>query len=141
MVDLHPKICNLCEGEVVFTSNSNIYGRKYGSGFCYLCMKCGAYVGTHRPYPKEALGILASAEMRKWKMRCHDIFDSMWKNQKRASRKRRALYAWLAKKLDIPVSECHFGYFDLPTLRRAHKILLELWGNPLKYDNNGNIIN
>ena len=141
MVDLHPKICNLCGGEVVFTSNSNIYGRKYGSGFCYLCMKCGAYVGTHRPYPKEALGILANAEMRKWKMRCHDIFDSMWKNKKGGNKTRRALYAWLAKKLNIPVEDCHFGYFDLPTLKRAHTILLELWGNPLKYDSKGNIVN
>lgn len=141
MIDLHPKRCNLCGGPVVYTSNANVYGRRYGSGFCYLCRSCGAYVGTHKPRPKEALGLLADARMRKGKMMCHAIFDSKWKGRLKARRKRVELYRWLAGKLNIPVEECHFGYFDLPTLRKAYKILLTIRDVPLVYDARGRIIN
>ena len=48
MIDLYPKVCNLCGGPVEYVSNAMIYGRQYGSGFCYRCQSCGAYVGTHK---------------------------------------------------------------------------------------------
>lgn len=57
-VNLYPKVCNLCGGKVECISNSVIYGREYGSGYCYRCQSCGAYVGTHKPWPKRAMGIL-----------------------------------------------------------------------------------
>ena len=75
---LHPKICNLCGGDVEYISNEKVYGKKYGSGYCYHCTKCGAYVGTHKSRPKEAFGILANKEMRQMKMKCHDKFDALW---------------------------------------------------------------
>ena len=62
-VDTHPTTCNLCGGQVIYTSNERVYGRKYGSGYCYLCTCCGAYVGTHEPRPREALGLLADSRM------------------------------------------------------------------------------
>ena len=54
-VDTHPTTCNLCGGQVIYTSNERVYGRKYGSGYCYLCTCCGAYVahmsqGPGRPW-------------------------------------------------------------------------------------------
>lgn len=79
-VYLRPTKCNLCGGNVIYTTNDRIYGKKYGSGYCYLCTACGAYVGTHRPRPKEALGILANERMKKGKRVCHEIFDKLWKN-------------------------------------------------------------
>lgn len=115
----HPKICNICGGNVAYTTNDKIYGRKYGSGYAYLCTNCGAYVGTHKPRPKEALGILANAEMRTMKMKCHDIFDGLWKNREQ----RNKLYERLSKELQIPVNDCHFGYFDLNRLNEAYEIL------------------
>lgn len=66
MIDLYPRKCNLCGGDVIYTSNSRIYGREYGSGKCYYCTKCHAYVGTHKPEPRKALGLLANPEMRRW---------------------------------------------------------------------------
>lgn len=123
MPDLHPKRCNLCGGSVVYISNAAVYGREYGSGKCYLCTMCGAYVGTHKPRPREALGLLADARMRKGKVMCHELFDAMWRGKRKARVKRKRLYLWLSVKLGIPVEECHFGYFDLPTLRRAYAIL------------------
>lgn len=119
MINTQPTVCNLCGGVVVYTSNANIYGKKYGSGMCYLCTKCGAYVGTHKGRPKEAFGILANSEMRILKMKCHELFDKLWHNPAQ----RQALYKKLAYKMNIDVDSCHFGYFDVYLLKEALKIL------------------
>lgn len=129
MINLHPTTCNLCGGKVIFTSNARIYGKEYGSGKCYLCTSCYAYVGTHLPRPKEAMGILANAEMRGWRHDCHTMFDLLWMNQSERSKARKALYAWLAKKMNIPYAECHFAYFDLKQLKEAYDILQKAFGN------------
>lgn len=47
MINTHPTRCNICGGPVTYGSNARIYGKEYGSGYCYLCERCGAYVGTH----------------------------------------------------------------------------------------------
>lgn len=139
-VNLHPTVCNLCGGPVIYTSNSTIYqGKTYGSGKCYVCTNCGAYVGTHVPKPKEALGLLANSNMRKGKILCHEIFDSFWKGRKKARKKRTDMYRWLAKQMEIPVEDCHFGWFSLDELRRAYRILLTIQGKKMCYDNNGTI--
>lgn len=119
MIDLYPTKCNLCGGEVVYQSNALVYGKEYGSGMCYFCLQCGAYVGTHKPRPKEALGILANREMRHMKSLCHDVFDRMWND----SAERTELYIELANALNIPVEECHFGYFNLSMLNKSYSIL------------------
>mgnify|MGYP004448173733 CR=1 FL=1 len=91
MINIYPKTCNLCGGEVIYTSNEFIYGKPYGSGKVYFCTKCGAYVGTHAKYHKRAFGLLANARMRKGKSLCHQIFDSKWRGKKKASNKRAEL--------------------------------------------------
>ena len=124
MINTQPEICNICGGKVIYTSNAAIYhGRQYGSGYCYLCLSCGAYVGTHAPRPREALGLLADEPMRKGKMLCHTLFDSMWRGKKNARHKRSRAYCWLAGEMGIPVEDCHFGYFDIHQLRKAYLIL------------------
>ena len=139
MIDLHPTICNICGGDVVFTSNSVVYGKEYGSGKCYLCQNCGAYTGTHRPRPREALGLLADEKMRKGKVMCHDLFDVRWRGKPKAQKKRRDLYSWLADKMELSVDDCHFGHFDIHQLRQAYKILCSIREKEMKYDNYGNI--
>lgn len=141
MIDEHPTKCNICGGQVVYTSNAEIYGKQYGSGFCYLCTNCGAYVGTHKPWPRKALGLLANERMRTGKKMCHAIFDAKWKGQKKAHKKRKDLYCWLASKMRIPVEDCHFGHFDIDQLLQAYGILKQIESEPLKYDNGGNIVN
>lgn len=128
MIDLKPIKCNICGGTVIFTSNSRLYGREYGSGKMYYCTQCGAYVGTHKPRPEEALGILGNKEMRDMKMRCHALFDTKWKNEPTSRKRhvaRKNAYRWLADKLEIPVDDCHFGYFNMDTLNKAYKILVQ----------------
>lgn len=106
---------------------------------CYICTGCGAYVGTHVPRPKQALGVLADAEMRKLKVECHDIFDSFWKGKPKSRKKRRDLYSWLSKQMKIDVSQCHFGYFEKEQLNKAREILESVKDYKMVYDNNGNI--
>ena len=139
VIDIHPTRCNICGGAVIYTSNSQIYGREYGSGYCYLCETCGAYVGTHKPRPKEALGLLADESMRKGKMMCHALFDPLWRGKKKAHKKRKDLYRWLSKQMEVPIEDCHFGYFDLSQLRKAYKILRSVQSQKMAYDNCGNI--
>lgn len=125
-INLQPTTCNLCGGKVVYTSNSLIYGREYGSGRMYYCTNCKAYVGTHIPRPKEAFGILADEELRELKKKCHGLFDSLWLKEKTLKDKkitRKRAYKWLAERLEISVDCCHFGYFDKPTLQKAYRIL------------------
>lgn len=125
-INLQPTICNLCGGQVIYTSNSRIYGKEYGSGKCYLCTKCAAYVGTHIPRPEEAFGILANEEMRDMKKKCHDLFDKKWlceKTVRNARKVRKKAYAELAEQLNISVKDCHFGYFDMDMLNKAYDIL------------------
>ena len=126
MIDLYPTKCNLCNGKVDYISNSRIYGREYGSGKCYYCTKCGAYVGTHKPRPREALGILGNEEMRNMKMKCHELFDLKWKNEPTSKKRhiaRKRAYKELADKLHISAKECHFGYFDMDMLNKAYERL------------------
>ena len=123
MINERPKTCNLCGGEVVLIPNSQIYGKSYGSGFCYYCKECGAYVGTHKKRPYDALGILADKDMRFMKMRCHDLFDLKWKDKRNKHHARELAYTRLAKKMGIAKDDCHFGYFDMEQLRQAYEIL------------------
>jgi hypothetical protein len=123
---MHPDRCNICGGRVEYMSNAAVYGREYGSGRCYRCSECGAYTGTHKPRPDEALGLLADAEMRAWRVKCHSLFDPMWKRGRDGKERRslrRGLYARLAADLGIRPEDCHFGHFGLPELKRAFEIL------------------
>lgn len=119
MINLQPTKCNICGGNVIYTSNDKVYGRKYGSGYCYLCANCGAYVGTHKPRPKQVLGLLANAEMRQLKMKCHALFDKHWSTKF----EREGCYIQLAQEMGISIMDCHFGHFNLEQLKEAYKIL------------------
>lgn len=135
MINLQPTKCNICNGDVEYIKNSKIYGKSYGSGYCYHCKNCGAYVGTNKNKPVQALGILANEDMRKWKQYCHNKFDILWKGREefchngkiykaiKPKMSRGKAYIWLSKVLDIPSKDCHFGYFTLNQLKRAYAIM------------------
>ena len=122
-VNLHPTVCNLCGGKVIYTSNKILYGKEYGSGKCYYCTKCGAHVGTHVPRPDEAYGLLSNKTMQMYRKKCHRPFDNLWKGAKNERKMRTCLYGWLAAKMGVDTSDSHFGYFDLEQLREAERIL------------------
>lgn len=114
-----PKTCQFCNGEVVFTSNKELYGKEYGHGKCYLCRDCKASVGTHNG-TRNPLGILANREMKILKKTCHDMFDHVWKSRKLS---RSESYRRLSLLLDIEQKDCHFGHFDTEMLLISISIL------------------
>ena len=97
MINTHPTRCNICGGRVTYGSNARVYGREYGSGYCYLCERCGAYVGTHKPRPREALGLLADESMRTGK-RCVTPSLTRFGREAKVPQKRNDLYCWLSNK-------------------------------------------
>lgn len=114
-----PVKCDYCGADVIYTSNAEIYGREYGNGRCYKCTGCDAYVGVHTG-TNIPLGRLADKELRSLKKKCHALFDPVWKS---GCITRNKAYARLAKHLKIPVSDCHFGWFDKETLHKAIAIM------------------
>lgn len=131
-IDLKPKICNICGGEVELVKTTSIYGHnlKYGKKceYCYHCKKCDAIVSTRKDDPTTALGILADKETAQLRQKCHDMFDKFWKN----SKQRTTCYTKLAQELGIEVEDCHFAFFDKERLNSAYQILLKWWRE--KYD-------
>jgi DNA-directed RNA polymerase subunit RPC12/RpoP len=120
-----PKTCRYCNSKVELVSNKEVYGREYGNGKCYKCVKCGAFVGVH-PDLKTPLGILADKELRELRKKAHGLFDRIWKNKKNyesRTRARNKAYKKLAEKLGIPYNECHFSWFDKDTILEAIEIL------------------
>ena len=114
-----PTVCEYCGAPVIYTSNAAIYGREYGNGHCYKCTKCDAYVGVHDG-TDIPLGRMANSEVRALRRRAHALFDGLWESNKM---KRLSAYQWLAKQLNIPVENCHFGWFGKKELERAVAVL------------------
>ena len=127
MIDLCPKVCNICGGKVEYVTVNKVYGAnniKYQtSGYCYHCKNCGAVVGTHKKRPLEALGILADKTMSEMRQKAHKMFDKFW----RKPEQRTNCYKRLATEMGLPFEECHFGYFDLDQLNQAYTILVKWW--------------
>ena len=126
MINTRPTDCNCC-----MSKNSVIYGkmeefqiRRFESGYCYICTKCGAYVGTHKGRVKDALGILSDEKTRKMRILCHQEFDKHY--MRRASKS--AVYYRLAQEMKIPFDDCHFGYMDYCQLEKALNIMKQ-WGD------------
>lgn len=117
--------CNLCDSDQIrFASNSEIYGREYGNGMCFICDGCGGFVGCHDD--GRSLGIIANQEMRELKKKCHALFDPLWKTRKVL--KRSDAYYKLSRQLGIKMKDCHFGHFDTDMLNKSLSIMSnDLW--------------
>ena len=110
-----PSQCDCCgEASVTLTSNSAIYGREYGDWpYVYLCMLCGASVGTH-PHSVYPLGLMADKETRSLRTALHAIIDPAWKSGRIG---RSELYAMMAGVLglarfhvgDLTKEQCHLA--------------------------------
>ena len=134
MIDFWPRKCSICGGPVKLVDNSAVYSAEYAKqhpGKVYLCQKCKAYVGTHF-HSNRALGILADKKTRIARRYCHDLFDSFWHGKRHAHKKRVRAYEELARRMNIPVGECHFGWMTVPEMRIAYSHLLDMkkggWG-------------
>lgn len=103
-------ICPYCDTSSTLVGGDEIYPHRpdLAHKWFYRCVGCDAYVGCH-PGSKRPLGRLANAQLRRAKNHAHAAFDPMWKN---GPMKRSHAYQWLAKRLEIPVKDCHIGMMD-----------------------------
>lgn len=116
-----PTDCPCCRGSrVELVKNSVIYnGKCHGDWpYAYLCRDCYAYVGLH-PQTDLPLGTLADKRTRDARNVCKKPFERIWRGELLG---RKAAYAWLAGELGIPVSDCHFGLFDVDRCYRAKEL-------------------
>lgn len=118
-----PTCCNICgSSEVSLVDNASVYGRSFGDWpYIYRCDRCDAYVGLH-PNTDIPLGSLADKGLREARKANKAKFFGM---MKRLNLNRVQAYGWLAKALKIPVSECHWGWFDEDTCIRAGQLCAE----------------
>lgn len=113
-----PCVCPFCRSKVKIASHQEVYGKDYGEWpWVYRCEKCDAQVGMH-PFTNLPLGTLADKELRNARARCKAPFEALWRNQQLS---RSDAYSKLAKHLKIPVSACHFGWFDAMQCEEARK--------------------
>ncbi len=65
----------------------------------WVCDGCKSFVGTHHKTasPTRPLGVLATPELRAWRMKIHAALDPIWKEGRKVSRGN--LYYQIAKKL------------------------------------------
>jgi len=91
------------------------YRSDYGP--TWVCVPCQAWVGCHDG-TTNALGGLANAELRGWKVKAHAAFDPLWKAKIARdgcskSKARKAGYRWLSEQLSIPYEKTHIGYMSI----------------------------
>lgn len=116
-------VCPYCGEAAVFTTGEEVYPHRpdlHRKRF-YLCRPCKAYVGCHRN--GKPLGRLANAQLRKARIAAHSAFDPFWRSGRMT---RSAAYRWLAKELDLPISKCHIGMFDILDCRKVVSLCRKL---------------
>ncbi len=120
-----PKECRYCLCDVELVNNSTVYGKEYGKWpFVYLCTGCGARVSLH-PETDLPMGYLANHDDREARRRSKPLFQNMTDRFFEGNRNKS--YKWLAEKMGIPKSECHFSMFDEDRCWRAYRIMYEVF--------------
>lgn len=115
-------VCPICNKESKLVSGEQIYPNRkdlYNLSFYRCSNHTDYYVGCHKG-TNNALGILANREHRSWKIKCHAIFDPLWKSRKNF---RKDLYCRLAHAMNIPIEQTHFGEFSVDQLKQAYEII------------------
>jgi len=117
-------ICPKCNQESELVTGLEIYPRRpdlYSKKFFRCSTHTDMYVGTHVK-TGEPLGILADAEHRFLKMKCHAEFDKHWL-EAGSDRGRRQLrlrcYSKLAGEMGLTVDKTHFGMFTKEQCSKA----------------------
>jgi hypothetical protein len=116
---LSGKICPYCDSPSVYTDSADVYGGT-SYGMIWLCRPCQAWVGVHEG-TDQALGRLASAELRELKMQAHRWFDPIARQGLikdiypiyiAGMSERDKAYLWLSEIMGIKKEYCHIGMMD-----------------------------
>lgn len=117
----HKKVtCPSCLKEAHWCDNKEVYGRSFGrSSMCYYCKRCDYYVGCHNNSQKP-LGVMASKETRKLRMKCHSKFDEFWRYNFVS---RDDGYLWLQRQMKKNEDEAHIGMFNEEDCKKLLELL------------------
>lgn len=113
-------VCQYCGRKAEYVDSAEVYGRSYG--MIYLCRHCNAYVGVYKGTDKP-LGILANAELRRWKSAAHAAFDPLWKSGRHS---RAHAYRTLSSLMGLPPDKTHIGMFDIEQCRQVVSLSRQL---------------
>lgn len=108
--------CPYCGRKASFVTSEKFYGRDYGTNL-YICRPCDARCGTHGRSDKP-LGTMADAELRRYRMKAHRQFDSLWKD---GDMTRTEAYAWMQDAMQMTKDEAHIALFDVDQCKRLIK--------------------
>lgn len=114
---LNAKVCPYCNSSTRVVDEVYIYGRSYKDRLMICCKNyptCDAYVGTHDD--GEPLGRLANKNLREMKIKAHNAFDKIWKENKM---NRGEAYEKLADYLGLPDKYTHIGMFNPETCMKV----------------------
>jgi len=118
-----PNECPYCGSGVSIVHHTKVYnGREFGDWpWLYRCDsdKCDSYVGMH-PYTNIPLGTLANAATRVARRAAKEVFTRYWQSNNMT---RTDGYAELARRMDINVSDCHFGHFEVEQCEHVIEML------------------
>ena len=122
-------VCPECGGKMNFVPKSK-YGPFYA---CEHYPECKVSHGAKKDgSPAGTIGDLETIALRK---AAHKKFDALWKNDPNPTAARTYWYKWLARKLAIPLHECHMAKFNKETLRQV--IGLMEWVNNKRKEEEG----
>ena len=122
------QVCPYCGKATEFVDSKEVYTVNFG--MIYLCRDCQAWVGVHEGTNK-ALGRLANAELREWKMLAHKWFDpiaidglinQIYPVFITGMSTREKAYLWLSKEMGIKKQFCHIGMFDVEECKQVVSI-------------------
>lgn len=121
------QICPYCECETILVSDNEIYGANSTYGGVYF--KClnnpDHYVGTYKK-SKKSLGRLADKELRTWKMKGHEKFDTLWKGENKIFSTPQEAYEWLSNAMQLDLKYTHFGMFTIEQCQCAISLCCNL---------------
>jgi len=93
--------CIACEGKVQarLTDGKEVYPHRKDLAALpfWKCDKCGNFVGCHykTEHPTNPLGTIATPEVKKLRVRIHNVLDGLWK---RGEHTRGEIYAMMRKR-------------------------------------------
>ena len=103
--------CPYCGSTAILKDASYVYGPNAYSGKVYVCSHypaCDSYVGVH-PGTRLPKGTLANRALRKKRIRAHQVFDQIWKQEILS---KPDAYRWLADKFCLETRQAHIGKFS-----------------------------
>ncbi len=122
---INAEICPYCGSNSKLVTEEFIYGISYKNRSIFCCENypnCDSYVGTHDD--GKPLGRLANHSLRRAKIKAHEHFDKIWKEN---LIERGELYGMLSDHLGIPKEYTHMGMFQEHTLLQVEKYSQQLY--------------